>query len=29
MPTGDGVTFTHDEAGHGMTVATDLNVKAF
>jgi hypothetical protein len=29
MPTGDGVTFTHDETGRGMTVATDLNVKAF
>jgi hypothetical protein len=29
MPTGDGVSFTHDETGHGMTVSTDMNVKAF
>jgi len=29
MPTGDGVSFTNDETGHGMTVATGLNVKAF
>jgi hypothetical protein len=29
MPTGDGGSFTHDETGHGMTVSTDLNVKAF
>jgi hypothetical protein len=28
-PTDDGVTFTHDETGHGMTVSTDQNVKAF
>jgi hypothetical protein len=29
MPTGDGVSLTHDETGHGMTVPTDMNVKAF
>ena len=29
MPTGDGVSFTRGETGHGMTVSTDQNVKAF
>jgi hypothetical protein len=29
LPSGDGITFTNDGTGHGMTVGSDQSVKPF